>query len=72
MKARPVNSVMSNVVAWQLGEVAHAAVKEPAGDLIDRGLILAKLLRERGFRLCFVGAEFPGSHTPCDGTGDDT
>jgi hypothetical protein len=69
VKARPTNSAMNNVVAWRLGMIAHDAVNHPAGDLIDRGLVLRRLLEERGFRLCYTGTEFSGSHTPCDGTG---
>lgn len=69
MKARPTNSAMTNVLAWRLGEIARDAAKHPAGDLIDRGLVLQKLLHEGGFRLCYTGTEFSGSHWPCDGSG---
>lgn len=47
----PLNALMDNVLAWKLGEVADAAVQAPAGDLIDRGLVLLRLLNEAGFEL---------------------
>ena len=45
---------MDNVLAWRLGEVARDAGnpnREGVGDLIDRGLILRRLLEEAGFEL---------------------
>lgn len=64
--ARPCTSAMDNVVAWRLGEIAMAAADHPAGDLIDTGLVLRRMLEERGFRLCFTGREFSGSHDRCE------
>ena len=43
-----------------------AAADHPAGDLIDTGLVLRRMLEERGFRLCFTGREFSGSHDRCE------
>ena len=45
----PLTASMDNVHAWCLGEACNAAAKEPAGDLIDRGLILLRELNEQGF-----------------------
>ena len=42
---------MPNEVAWRLGDVCNQAMKGSAGDHIDRGLILARLLAENGFVL---------------------
>jgi hypothetical protein len=42
---------MDNVLAYQLGEAARDAMKGPAGDLIDVGLILCRVLREKGFEV---------------------
>ena len=52
---RPLDAAMDNVTALRLGEVANKAVSEPAGDLIDRGLVLIRLLREAGFEVMNVG-----------------
>lgn len=46
---RILTAAMDNLDAWRLGEVANAAVRNPVGDLIDRGLILLRLLNERGY-----------------------
>lgn len=62
MKARKVTAAMDNVIAWRLGEIARAAAQAPAGDLIDTGLGLLKMLEEKGFVLSYTGPEFPGSH----------
>jgi hypothetical protein len=40
---------MDNTLAYRLGKVANVAVRDPVGDLIDRGLILRRLLEEAGF-----------------------
>jgi hypothetical protein len=48
---QPLNAAMDNVLAWRLGEVANKAMApdQKAGDYIDRGLILLRLLNEAGF-----------------------
>lgn len=46
-----LSASMDNVLAWRLGEVANQAVREPSGDLIDRGLALRRLLEKAGFLL---------------------
>jgi len=48
---KPLNASMDNVLAWRLGLVAQEAMSEhqKVGDPIDRGLILARLLKEKGF-----------------------
>lgn len=47
----PLDALMDNVLAWCLGEIALEAgrARPDVGDLIDRGLILLRLLNERGF-----------------------
>jgi hypothetical protein len=43
---------MPNTLAWRLGEIALAAgdpKRTDTGDMIDRGLILLRLLNEKGF-----------------------
>lgn len=50
----PLTSLMPNTAAWKLGEVARAAgdpERKDVGDLIDRGLILRRLLEEAGFEI---------------------
>jgi hypothetical protein len=59
---RNVTPAMDNVVAWRLGEIAREAAKGPAGDLIDTGLLLCRLLHDKGFVLGYGGPEFSGSH----------
>jgi hypothetical protein len=49
MSDEPLTAALDNVLAWRLGEIAHAASKAPAGDLIDTGLILLRMLGEKGF-----------------------
>lgn len=44
-----LDAAMDNVLAWRLGEIAHESLKPMAGDYIDRGLILLKLLNDKGF-----------------------
>lgn len=54
MNDKPLNELMDNVLAWRLGEVALEAgdpKRKDVGDLIDRGLILRRLLEEKGFYL---------------------
>ena len=41
--------VLSNWDASLLGEIARKAVKAPAGDDIDTGLVLHRLLKEKGY-----------------------
>lgn len=59
---RRVTNAMDNVVAWRLGEIVRRASEEPAGDYIDTGLILLRMLEEKNFVLCYDGREFSGSH----------
>lgn len=40
---------MDNLDAWRLGQCAREAMEGPAGDLIDSGLILRRLLEESGY-----------------------
>jgi hypothetical protein len=50
----PLTCAMSNVLAWKLGETAMKAGnpnRKDVGDLIDRGLILCRMLEEAGFEL---------------------
>lgn len=52
---------MDNVLAWRLGEIASNAgdpLRSGVGDQIDRGLILRRLLEEKGF---FIIYREPGS-----------
>jgi hypothetical protein len=48
---RPLTALMPNTIAWRLGEVCMdvASPAQKVGDPIDRGLILLRLLNERGF-----------------------
>ena len=48
---KPLTANMDNVLAWRLGKVCLDAAdpKKPAGDYIDRGLILRRLMEEAGF-----------------------
>lgn len=48
-QARPLSAAMDNVDAWRLGEIYHKARKVPAGDYIDTGLALRRLLEEQGY-----------------------
>ena len=54
-KGTPLDALMDNVLAWRLGEIANDAVKWPAGDLIDRGLTLLRLLKDREFNVTYTG-----------------
>ncbi len=61
---RLLESSMDNVLAWRLGEVARDAgnpERKDVGDLIDRGLILRRLLEEKGFRLIAIDALLGGT-----------
>jgi hypothetical protein len=52
--AEEITPAMDNVLAWRLGEIARkagTADNSVAGDPIDRGLILLRLLNEAGFEL---------------------
>lgn len=45
-----LTSAMDNQLAWRLGDYARkAGTSKDAGDNIDRGLILLRLLNEAGF-----------------------
>lgn len=46
---KPLDCGMDNVLAWRLGEVASNPQLQKGGYLIDRGLILRRLLEEKGF-----------------------
>lgn len=48
---KPLTALMDNVFAMQMGEAAKATMSpdQKAGDSIDRGLILLRLLNEKGF-----------------------
>lgn len=49
---RPLTAAMDNLHAWRLGQVACDAADPKSGgvgDMIDRGLILLRLLNESGF-----------------------
>lgn len=51
---KPLTSMMDNVLASRLGQVAREAgnPQHPGvGDSIDRGLILRRLLEEKGFEV---------------------
>lgn len=50
-----LSPAMDNVLAWRLGEAAHATMRDTAGDLIDRGLSLLKHLRDEGFGVVELG-----------------
>lgn len=52
LTSAPLTAGMDNVTAWKLGEIARDAgnpAREGVGDPIDRGLILRRLLGEKGF-----------------------
>ena len=51
---QPLTAASDNVLMWQLGEVAREAgnpERKDVGDRIDRGLILLRLLNEKGFEV---------------------
>ncbi len=53
-KGKPLTASMDNVLAWRLGEIALKAGdrdRTDVGDPIDRGLILLRLLEEKGFEI---------------------
>ena len=53
---KPLSSSMDNVIASRLGRIARqAGVTDSAGDDIDRGLILLRLLGEAGLELWIAG-----------------
>lgn len=54
---QPLDAAMNNVLAWRLGEIAILAGggRKDVGDTIDRGLILLRLLNEKGFDLVLRG-----------------
>lgn len=47
----PLTSSMDNVLAMRIGRAAWAAQHVLAGDHIDRGLTLRRLLEEEGFEI---------------------
>lgn len=55
--SKPLDAFMDNVLASRLGDVARNAMSsdQKAGDSIDRGLILRRLLDEAGFKLFTKG-----------------
>lgn len=48
-RAKPLDSGMDNVDAWAIGELASLNQDIQAGDYIDSGLSLARLLAESGY-----------------------
>jgi len=52
-----LSSLMDNVLASTLGDIAREAGsnRTDVGDSIDRGLILRRLLEEKGFSLIYRG-----------------
>ncbi len=51
-ETRTLTASMDNLDAWRLGEIAKAAGspdRTDVGDPIDRGLVLLKLLNEKGY-----------------------
>ena len=58
---KPLSIAMDNVQAWRLGEAAQTASKAPAGDPIDRGLALRRVLEESGFVLIAETRQRTGS-----------
>lgn len=46
-----LDSMMDNLDAWRIGECARNAVNQPPSDLIDTGLVLRRLLEEKGYAL---------------------
>ncbi len=66
---RLVTGHMGNGIAWRLGEICQkAAEAKDAGDYIDRGLILRRMLEENGFAVFYTGEvrwldnNFTGTH----------
>jgi hypothetical protein len=55
--ANELNAAMDNVLAWRLGEIAKKAAAAPAGDLIDTGLILLRMLNEKEFHVTYSGVK---------------
>lgn len=58
MSDKYLSELMDNVLAYRLGLIARdAGTRGPdtAGDEIDRGLILRRLLEEKQFHLVYVG-----------------
>lgn len=58
MTDKPLTAAMDNVLAWRLGEIARDAgspSRTDVGDLIDRGLILRRLLEEQNFQIVYTG-----------------
>lgn len=54
---KPLDAAMNNLIAGTLGEIALDAGesrREGVGDSIDRGLILRRLLEEKGFHLVLI------------------
>lgn len=51
--SKPLDAAMQNTTAYKLGAIARDAGRDRSdvGDLIDRGLILLRLLNEAGFEL---------------------
>lgn len=57
MTGEPLTAAMDSVTASRLGQIAlyagHPSRKD-VGDSIDRGLILRRLLEEKGFAICQI------------------
>jgi len=50
---KPLTAAMDNVLASKLGQIAleSCSPEQKVGDSIDRGLILLRLLKEKGFEV---------------------
>lgn len=48
---KPLDKNMDNTIAYQLGSILSLVEQCPAGDNIDKGLILCRLLKESGFSI---------------------
>jgi hypothetical protein len=65
--SKPLTELMDNVLAWRLGEIASDAgdpQRKGVGDLIDRGLILRRLLEEKGFYIIIKKPYPPNINMP--------
>ena len=47
-RGKPLTAMMDNVIASRMGQIAREAAGRNAGDYIDTGLILLRLLNEAG------------------------
>lgn len=61
---RPLDCAMPNLDAWRLGEAALNAAATRAGDLIDTGLVLLRLINEAGYDVIRPRASAPQASQP--------